>query len=184
MARQAVPDKGWEGTLGGNPRDPHQNRFVLRPRTFTRVLWVLGSLPFLALAAAIGWASLVEGESINAGGLAVAAACGVIGLVPLALVMRCRLILTPDGFRLQRLGSGRLVPWTTVSSFEAVDDVGVPPWLVLGARWIPEQVEDVSLRAFWNYSSCEIPVFGRNQQQMVETLNDWLDRYGHQSSRR
>jgi hypothetical protein len=163
---------GRVGHQKGDPWGRADERLVLRPRWVMVVVWLLGSIPFLLLGA-IGWASVLEGAS-NGAAWALGVVGVSIGLLPLALALRCRLILTPDGFRIRWLWRGRLVPWSAVRTFDATDDVGIG-YPTLGARWLPRKTEE--LRKFWSYSRREIPTFGRSQQYMVETLNSWLNRY-------
>jgi hypothetical protein len=142
------------------------------------VVWVLGSLPFLLLGA-IGWASVLDGAPNDQAAWVMGVAGASLGLLALALALRCRLILTPDGFRIRWLWRGRLVPWSAVRTFYATDDVGIG-YPTLGARWVPRQTAAAKpglLRQFWTYSRCEIPTFGRSQQYMLEMLNSWLKRY-------
>ncbi len=140
--------------------------------------WLLGSIPFLLLGA-IDWASVLGGGSNDQTAWAMGVVGASIGLLALALALRCRLILTPDGFRIRWLWRGRLIPWSAVRTFYATDDVGIG-FPTLGARWVPRQTAAAKpglLRQFWSYSCREIPTFGRSQQYMLETLNSWLNRY-------
>ena len=153
-------------------------RLVLRPGWFLLTVWLLAGIPFTVLGIA-GCASALADPSDPLGWVLIAAGL-LFGVLPLLFVARCRLILMPDGFRVRRLWKGRLVPWSAVRGFYAADDVGAPGALTRGVRWLPRQPAEPAagmVRLFWGYNRREVPTFGRSREDMLETLQTWLQRY-------
>lgn len=154
-------------------------RLVLRPGWFLVTTWMLSAFAFL-LVGAIGWESILGGAPNELGWIFAAGgtvACAIL----IALVLRCRLILSPEGFRLRRLWRGRLVQWSTVKTFAAIDDVGAPAFVSRGVSWEPLDPTAPGLRrwtsTYLTYGRFEIPVFGGSREHMLKTLQSWLSTY-------
>src|ERR1700738_3802606 len=155
-----------------NPTDPVSDRLELRLHWLGTGGLVVCSVISLALAAA-SWSSMTAGEP---GGEVIFAASGVLFLVPLAMAIRTRLILTPEGFRVRYLWAGRLVPWDAGGTFYPdIAPRGI--YWFPRARWSMPETRRQWLTAMWRTDQQNIPLFGPNRASLLATMNAWLAQY-------
>jgi hypothetical protein len=147
------------------------DRLELRPNWFVLTIVVLGSIAALLLGA-IGWLAMLAASQ---DGWPMAATGTLLGLSGLAVALRWRLILTIEGFRMRVLWNTRIVPWSAVQSFEA-DPRG-------GISWLPRD-RPVMPHTAWQWAAAigmaknrRMPIFGVSTQDMLATMNAWLNRY-------
>jgi len=161
--------------------EPNES-LLLRPGWFLMTTWFLGSILFIVIGA-IGWAYALGSANISDGTIVawvVAVGGTLMVVILLGFILRSRLILTPEGFRVRWLWGGRLVPWTKVTRFYADDAVGGPAAPTRGVCYVPRDDVDLDAgmaRQIWAAWHREIPTFGRSRDYMLETLQAWLTRY-------
>jgi hypothetical protein len=157
---------------------------VLRPGSMHTLL--IAGIPLTAFAAIGSW--ILLGGRLYVQGWVIVALVWVAGGGALLLAARSRLILTPQGFRLRWLLKGRLVPWTAVARFYPAQVRG---WGSLvespGVAWLPKGLQlPESAMGFLDFGIAAanrgMPTFGRSRDEMLQTLNAWLDRYGGPSA--
>jgi hypothetical protein len=144
----------------------------LRPNTLVTAAWAFAGV----ISLVVGWIVWAEG------GWPISIAAAALALLAVLLIVRARLLLTPEGFRVRYLWDGPLVQWNAVSSF-------MPDQGLQGAVWLPRDAPPMP-RTTWQWMKMIFAVgrhnlllFGSSRQEMVATLNQWLSRYGDPEAR-
>jgi hypothetical protein len=152
--------------------DPIGERLELRPNWAVIGSLIAGGILAFGIGAR-GWASLQAGSE---DAWVVAGAGALMGVAAVAIAVRSRLILTPEGFRVRILWSGRLVPWSSVRRFE-------PDVFPRGLWWLPQERPTMPetlwqwLVAMWGQAHRSIPFFGRSRPFLLQTMTAWLEQY-------
>jgi hypothetical protein len=139
----------------------------LRPNRLVIAAWAFAGV----ISLVVGWIVWAEG------GWPISIAAAALALLSILLIVRARLILTPEGFHVRYLWDGPVVPWNAVSGF-------VPDQGLQGAVWLRRDAPPMP-RTKWQLTKAMFAVgrqnlllFGSSRREMVATLDRWLSRYG------